>query len=419
MKPNFRSLAPILLGIAVGCGGEQTPPADGAGPVGVLQIETLVTPLPAAAEEPWLHATGSSLLVSWQESLDDGGALRFTRLEAETGQWEPARTIYTGADLLVNWADFPALAATPGGRLAAHWMRRNGPNWYDYDIWMAISSDGGETWPEPFKLHRDDVSAEHGFVSLVPDPTEGLVAVWLDGRETASAGDEGEARGAMTLRATRVSEDGSRGEEHLLDGRICDCCQTDAVRHGNEVVAVYRDRSADEVRDIYVVRGGPDGWSEPAPVADDGWQIPGCPVNGPAIASHDDRLAVAWFTLGHGAPEVRLAYSHDGGRSFDVPQVVESGGSAAATLGRVDAAWVGSRLVVVWLTDVDGQGEVRYAAFDLDGNETERGVLGITSPARSSGFPRMAASGDRGWVAWRVPGDDSHVEMRSLSLAGS
>ena len=47
-------------------------------------------------------------------------------------------------------------------------------------------------------------------------------------------------------------------------------------------VAVYRDRSPEEIRDISVVRLVDGVWTEPAPVHADNWMIEGCPVNGPA-----------------------------------------------------------------------------------------------------------------------------------------
>ena len=68
-----------------------------------------------------------------------------------------------------------------------------------------------------------------------------------------------------------------------------------ATRDG-EILAAYRDRTEDEIRDIAVARLTKDGWQPPVRVHDDGWELAGCPVNGPAISTHEDRVAVAWFT---------------------------------------------------------------------------------------------------------------------------
>jgi len=98
----------------------------------------------------------------------------------------------------------------------------------------------------------------------------------------------------MTLRFTTLDGEGHLGEEVLLDDRICDCCDTDAVLDAaGHPVIVYRDRSGTEVRDISMVRRTGDGWSAPAPVFEDGWTIAGCPVNGPAMAAFGDRVRKA------------------------------------------------------------------------------------------------------------------------------
>lgn len=49
-------------------------------------------------------------------------------------------------------------------------------------------------------------------------------------------------------------------------------------------------RSCQEVRDMSVVRFAGGRWTEPRTVARDGWQINGCPVNGPAIAAAERQV---------------------------------------------------------------------------------------------------------------------------------
>ena len=55
-----------------------------------------------------------------------------------------------------------------------------------------------------------------------------------------------------------------------LDDDVCTCCQTDMALTSTGPVAVYRDRSPEEVRDIYLARLAPAGsWTEPTPVHED------------------------------------------------------------------------------------------------------------------------------------------------------
>ncbi len=104
----------------------------------------------------------------------------------------------------------------------------------------------------------------------------------------------------MTLRYALLDADNAVLEQSLVDELVCDCCQTDAAAAGDQALIVFRNRTEHEIRDIYYSRMGPRGWSDPQPVADDGWQMPACPVNGPALDTKENSAAVAWFTAAQG-----------------------------------------------------------------------------------------------------------------------
>ena len=197
--------------------------------------------------------------------------------------WSRARTIAAGEDWFVNWADFPSMAALADGTLAAHWLVKSGPDTYAYDVNIVLSRDGGESWSDPIVPHRDGVQTEHGFVSMVPLTAQRLGVFWLDGREMVGEGHAG--GGDMALRFTTLDADGTLGPEQVVDSRVCECCQTDAVRTAaGDVIAVYRDRSPLEVRDIGIARLSDGGIGDSEILHADNWRIKGCPVNGPAWA---------------------------------------------------------------------------------------------------------------------------------------
>lgn len=420
---------------------------DGATQPAGVTGSMLEIPVPAAtgSRTPSLFAAADgAVYLSWQEPASQEAdasstaargrfALRFARLVGE--EWSAPRTIAEGDDFFVNWADFPTIIESDGG-LAAHWLRRNGGVGTAYDVHIARSLDGGETWLPPVVPHADGTPTEHGFVSLVADPGGGFTAVWLDGRKYATAASE--AGREMTLRSTRFDADGAQQEVALLDPRICDCCQTSAAYARDTLVVVYRDRSPEEIRDIWSVRRTADGWQEPVPVATDGWMLPGCPVNGPAIATHGDLAVVAWFTMQAGDPQVRLAFSRDRGASFSEPIIidravadgVDSGNprevaaladASAATrpipLGRVDVAWLGpDRAVVSWIVARGSEAEILYRGVRLDGTLEDTRMVGGTGSMRASGFPRMVRQGDRLLFAWTTPGAEISLHVGSLRL---
>ena len=361
------------------------PAADGSGEASLLQLE-------------------SELLFSWIETGVDTNYLKMGRLT--NGQWSEPVTIASGQDWFVNWADFPALAASSDGRLSAHWLAREGESTYAYGIRLSSSSDGGENWSQALSPHRDGTLSEHGFVSYFPlaDGRQGVV--WLDGRHTV--GGEGHG-GAMSLRAVLVDANGMLSGEAELDNRICDCCQTDAAATDQGAVVVYRDRSEDERRDIGIVRLVDGLWQTPQRVAEDGWVISACPVNGPAVVVTGSTVAVAWFTMAGGQPAVKLASSADVGESFAAPLRIDAG----SPLGRVDLAALDDGSVVVsWLENRGDDAVVQLGR--LQGQELIETIeVGQTNPARSSGFPRLAAAGGTVWVVWRQVDEQS----KTLRLA--
>lgn len=372
-------------------------------------------PSPAAAGsgEPNLAAGGDgALYLSWLEPFPEGGtALRFARWTGEG--WSKPRTVAHGGDWFVNWADVPAMNALADGTLAASWLEKVPGDLYAYGIRIALSHDGGDTWSAPVIPHRDTTLTEHGFVSMAPVGPDRFGVAWLDGRETGG-GEEDSTLGPMTLRYATVDRDGRLGDETLLDARVCDCCGTDLVLlAGGSPAVFYRDRSEDETRDIAVVRRAGEAWTEPAPVHADGWKIAGCPVNGPAAASADDRLAVAWYTAPGGERgRVRCAFSSDRGRTFGAP-VELSDGDPLGRMGVVLDPDGAAR--VSWLeSGGEGVAAIHLRRVAANGVPEPVRVGPAMSAERGSGFPRLARWKDQVVLAWTELGDSSRVRTARL-----
>jgi hypothetical protein len=405
---------------ALGACGPGDAPGGGGAPA-LAGLREIPSPAAPGSAEPNL-ASGEDgrVYLTWIEpGPDSTHALRFSVLEGEA--WSAPRTVAGGRDWFVNWADFPTLAVLPGGRLATHWLQRSGEGRYAYDVRIAQSADGGATWTPGVVPHRDGTQAEHGFVSLWAAGGDSVGAVWLDGRKYASGqgegGGEGEHGGGETmLLHTTLSPQGGLGAERPLDERICDCCQTGQAITSAGPLVVYRDRSPDEVRDIYVVRRVDGRWTEPRPVHADGWKIPACPVNGPQVSARGERVAVAWFTGARDTARVLVAFSDDAGATFGAPVRVDDGDPA----GRVDVELLdGGEALVSWIerTGADGA-EVLARRVASDGGRSAPLVVAASSGERASGFPRMARSGGEVVFAWTAPGDPSAVRTARASLGG-
>ena len=339
------------------------------------------------------------ILLTWTEPVGEGAAVRVAIRNADG--WTEPRTVVESPDLFVNWADFPSAIALTDGTLAAHWLKVNSETLYDYDVNIAFSKDEGRTWGPAIVPHQVGTKRQHGFVTLLNVDAGKMLAIWLDGRNYAptggfAAGDS--ATDAMQLRSAVVGVDGTLSEEALLDGRTCTCCQTSAVRtDSGKVLVVYRDRTETEIRDISISRLIDGVWSEPATVSRDGWNISGCPVNGPAVDSSAAHVAVAWFTAANDVPKVKVAFSTDDGATFGEAVAIDQG----APTGRVDVLQLDDGSALVSWLEHTGLGEMLYLCR-VTAREgcREPNVLAVNRQGRTIGFPRMTLVGDAAYIAW-------------------
>lgn len=373
-----------------------------------MAAEPLPSPAaPGSAQPNLARGPAGELVLSWLEPHSQGMALRYSKLAVQG--WEPARTVAHGSNWFVNWADFPSVVPISGSMWAAHWLTRRGKSAYAYDVSMAVSRDAGGTWSDELAPHTDGTLTEHGFVSLFPTPA-GVGALWLDGRNmTDNAGE-------MTLRSATIAPDRSLLAEHLVDTMVCDCCQTDVAIGSEGPIAVYRDRSPQDIRDIYVSRFADEAWQTGQPVANDAWKISGCPVNGPAVDASGAHVAVAWYTGANDKPRVRLARSVDGARSFAAPIDV----SEIRPMGRVDVVtYDDGTAVVSWLRrSTPLLAELCVRAVAGDGALGPTHVVARTTTARPSGFPQMQRDGEGLILAWTDPtGEQSAVRTVRLDMA--
>jgi len=368
-----------------------------------LQIRPLTSPAAATSGEPQLSVSSRGVLLSWIERTGPQATLKFA--ERTAAGWSAPRVVASGADWFVNWADVPSVLRLADGTLAAHWLQKSGQGTYAYDVRLSYSGDDGKTWSPSFTPHHDGTKTEHGFASMFQMPGAGLGLIWLDGRAMRPEAHDAPAMaagaampgGAMTLRSATFDRRWKQTSEAPVDLRVCECCPTTAAVTSEGPIVAFRNRTEDEIRDIYVSRLEGNRWSEPKAVYNDGWHITGCPVNGPMLSARGRDVAVAWFTTKSGQGQVFVAFSKDAGRTFAPPIRVDDGGS----LGRVDVELLtDGGVAALWIEHANSKAEVRVRRIDPSGARSSAITIASISSARSSGYPRLARHANELVFAW-------------------
>ncbi len=261
-----------------------------------------------------------------------------------------------------------------------------------------------------------------------------LYALWLDHRDTAQttashamhqhqqgAGDAAATNGVARAQRSQLfvsALDGSVAPKGIARG-VCYCCKT-ALTTGPDgtVYAAWRHVYDGNRRDIAFTMSSDGGRSfvEPVRVSEDGWQIDGCPENGPALGvDAGKRIHVVWPTLVRRSSGETLglfyASSVDGRRFTPRTPLPTSGAAyhpqlAVTPDGGLIAAWdeveAGQRRVKAVRARPDDGGAARFTPLALGG-------------AASGAYPALATTRSHAVLAWAQRlGAESRIAVTRL-----
>jgi hypothetical protein len=140
-------------------------------------------------------------------------------------------------------------------------------------------------------------------------------------------------------------------------------------------------------------------WSEPAPVHNDNWKMPACPVNGPALSASGRRVAIAWFTMQQELGHAFVAFSDDAGRTFGKPVRLDD----EMSLGRVDVELLPDGSAAASWIEYSAESKstsFRVRRIERSGAMSSPTTVTSIGSGRTSGYPRMARVGGELLFAW-------------------
>jgi hypothetical protein len=171
------------------------------------------------------------------------------------------------------------------------------------------------TWSPAVTIDDDPAPNSHGFqgAGVAPDGT--LYAAWLDMRDQDAAKTGDYTAGAASVYLTKSKDGGKTWTKNVrLATDVCPCCRVSFGFVGGRVVVSWRAVTTGDFRDIHFVSSADKGetWTQPRPIAVDGWKIKGCPHVGASLATVGDKLYAAWFTEAGGRPGIFMASTTNG-----------------------------------------------------------------------------------------------------------
>jgi hypothetical protein len=350
--------------------------------------ETLANPAaPGSLQPNWSATPDGSAVLSWIEPTKDGSySLRYALRRGSN--WSEARTIAEHRKFFRHPAEVPEVMALGDKQWMAHWVEMPKESSEAEFLYVSSSTDGVH-WTAPAIAHKDRSEVQHGLVSMVASGNGEASLFWL---ETPKGED-----GPGYLMRTLVNATGLEIKEERLDPDVCSCCPTAVTKTAKGLLVAYRAHTAEDIRDISVIRFENNRWSLPKNVHADNWKINACPTNAAAVAAKGDRVGLAWYTAAQDAPKVQVIFSADSGTTFTKPVVVSTGHAYGYTALALDDD---GSAIVSWL-EQGKDNAARVLAREITAAGVAGPVVQLAEGGRMAlGYPKILHTTGGTFIAW-------------------
>jgi hypothetical protein len=382
---------------------------------------------------PYVASRGDFVAVAWSASDEGGGTDLFVATSEDGGtRFAPPVRVNEIPDDVNVYGEQPPRVALGSGTpppLYVTWTSADQEKELSF-LRFARSLDGGKTFESAATLHTPDLAGSRGWHSLAVSPSGKVHSVWLDARPRAV----GSVFDRILPTAHANENEAGMGLYHIAwDGRtppeaerlfepVCECCKT-AMAVGNDgaVYAAWRHIYEDNYRDIaFAVSRDGSEFGDAVRVNEDGWQINGCPDDGPSmVVDGSNRAHLIWPTVVHEKTDMGLFYASTAdGISFSKRTALPGAGGmdpshpqlALDGSGRLAAVWdemiEKKRRVVMTRAVPAGDGAPAWSEPELLDDGTE---------GSSATYPVVAASGSGVLVAWTSQaGGESVIRVRRI-----
>jgi hypothetical protein len=416
--------------------GEAGAPDAGAIDAGAVETGPVTLSVAGhASATPWIAADRDRVAVSWGAQAVGGGTDVYVAVSGDGGRafGEPVRVNDRSGTARLGGEMAPRVAFAPAAGMAQDAAPLLQVLWTAVEdqrtsIHVARSEDGGRTFGAPRALEDEGAPGDRGWPALAADGQGAVHAVWLDHRGMAAqagaghhhhgagtGGAEEAAAGVAMAQLSALYYAGAAGERELAKG-VCYCCKTALVPGpGGALFAAWRHVYPGNLRDIAFTASADGGRTFAAPirVSEDGWQLNGCPDDGPAMAvGGDGAVHIVWPTVvSEPEPHKALFYATRDSGAF-TPRARVSPERRNIAHPQI-ALSPGGDLVVLWDEMAGGRRQVFVSRKPAD-------AAAFSAPESISDgdaalYPVAVFAGGAFVVAWTDSGGDgSHVTVRRI-----
>jgi hypothetical protein len=388
-----------------------------------------------ASATPYVASNGDFLALVWSASEESGATDLYAATSEDGGVsfTPPVRVNDFPGDVNVYGEQPPrvALGSEAPPRVYVAWTSADAEKKLSF-LRLARSVDGGKTFEPAATLHAPDIAGARGWHSLAISPSGQVHSLWLDGRPrhagsifdrllpTAHAQAHQHAAG---MGLYHLAWDGSASPQaRRLFEPVCECCKTAmAVGGDGSVYAAWRHIYEDNYRDIaFAVSRDGAVFGDAVRVNEDGWQINGCPDDGPAmVVDGSNRAHLIWPTVVHEKTDMGIFYASTAdGVSFSPRSPLPGAGGMDPSHPQLAIDGSG-RLAAVWDEMIEKKRRVvmtrAVPAGDGAPSWSEPELLDDGRAGSSATYPVVAASGSGALVAWTSQaGGESVIRVRRI-----
>jgi len=338
----------------------------------------------------------------WRASVKDGfvlvdSALSLTQVPTFS---KPIKVNLQAQKIGVDSEARPKIAIAKNGYIYVTWTQAL-PTPYSGYIWFARSIDGGKSFEAVKVVHQDKAEITHRFDALSVTPSGRIYVAWVDKRDLIQSKKLGKPYdGAAIYYAISDNQGTSFQPEQKLADSSCECCRIAMIADEKDrVVLMWRHLFEGGVRDHAIATLNLEASSPAVHRASFGhWKVDACPHHGPALARGGEwGYHMAWFD---GGEKSGLFYARMDGDAW-VTSPAKRFGNASQQAGHPALASQGESVWLAW-KEISEQDSTIQIAFSSDGGRSWEPPKVVARTQGKSDYPQLISKNSELYLVWNT-----------------